>query len=80
MIFWKIEAIVEKKRILYMYKNTRIHLDEVKNLGFFLELETVVKGISKSEAIKEFEEVVNFLELDVKKQIKKSYRDLLIEK
>ena len=37
-----VEAVVEKKRKLYVYKDTRIHLDEVKSLGKFLELETVV--------------------------------------
>ena len=42
MIFLKVEAVVEKKRLLYMYDNTRIHLDEVKGLGKFLELETLV--------------------------------------
>jgi len=77
---FKIEAVVEKERELYIYKNTRIHLDKVKNLGKFLELETVVKNITKEEAVIEFNEVVGFLELDVKNQIKKSYRDLLIEK
>lgn len=77
---FEIDIIVEKKRILYIYKNTRIHLDIVKNLGEFLELETVVQDISKEEAIAEFNKIVNFLELDVTKQIKKSYCDLLIEK
>ncbi len=76
---FEIETIVEKERKLYMYKNTRIHLDEVKNLGSFLELETVVKDISKKEAVDEFSKVVNFLNLDVNNQIKMSYRDLLLE-
>jgi adenylate cyclase, class 2 len=75
-----IETIVEKKRQLFIYKNTRIHLDEVENLGKFLELETVVKEISKEDAKTEFNEVVEFLGLNVAEQIRKSYRDLLIEK
>ena len=44
-----IETVVEKERQLYIYENTRIHLDTVKDLGEFLELETVVKNISKEE-------------------------------
>ncbi len=74
------EIIVEKVREIFIYKNTRIHLDEVKNLGKFLELETVVKNISQDEAKLEFEEVVKLLNLDVKNQIRKSYRDLILEK
>lgn len=77
---FEVEVIVEKERKLFLYKNTRIHLDKVKYLGNYLELETVVEGISKEEAIIEFQNVVNFLELDMSTQIKKSYRDLMMEK
>jgi len=71
-----VENVVEKKRKLYFYKNTRIHIDEVKNLGTFLELETVVAK-NKKHAELEFAEVVELLNLDVEKQIKSSYRNLL---
>lgn len=74
-----IETVVEKERKLYIYENTRIHLDSVKDLGKFLELETVVKNITKEEAIEEFEKVVKFLELDVDNQIRKSYKDLIMK-
>lgn len=71
-----VEVVVEKVRKLYVYKDTRIHLDKVKRLGRFLELETVVtKG--KKHAEKEFALVVKLLNLDLSKQIKASYRDLL---
>ena len=75
---FEVETIVEKERKLYIYKNTRIHLDEVNNLGKFLELETVVKEITKEEAMVEFDKVVNFLDLDATQQIKSSYRDLIL--
>ena len=73
---FSVEVIVEKVRKLYVYKDTRIHLDEVKGLGKFLELETVVTK-SKRHAQKEFALVVKLLNLDLTKQIKSSYRDLL---
>ena len=71
---------VEKKRNLFIFKHTRIHLDDVKNLGLFLELETVVDRITDEEAVNEFSEIVDFLKLDFDNQIKKSYKDLLMEK
>ncbi len=72
-------ATVEKKRLLYLYDNTRIHLDEVKYLGKYLELETLVIAGEK-DAIKRFNNVVDFLNLDVSKQIKASYKDLILKK
>jgi adenylate cyclase class IV len=37
-----IHTIIEKNREIYLYKNIRIHLDEVKKLGSFLEFEAVM--------------------------------------
>ncbi|MHB1686676.1 MAG: class IV adenylate cyclase [Ignavibacteriaceae bacterium] len=74
---FKTEAVVEKKRILYMFNNTRVHLDHVKNLGYFLELETLVL-FGKSDAKKRFDEIVKLLQLDKYQQIKRSYRDLIL--
>ena len=37
------KVTVEKKRHLFLYKNARIHLDEVVKLGTFIEFEVLVK-------------------------------------
>ena len=74
-----VETIVEKNRTLYIYENTRIHLDNVKNLGTFLELETVIEKITSDEGSKEFDNVVKFLGLDITKEIRASYRDLILQ-
>lgn len=76
---FEIDTVVQKKRELYMYKNTRIHLDTVRGLGNFLELESVVVK-NKRNSEKEFNEVVKFLNLDLSKQIKASYKNLIEQK
>ena len=72
-----VEVIVKKKRELFYYDNTRIHLDTVKYLGNFLELETLVIN-GKVDAKKRFEKIIGLLKLNESKQIRKSYRDFLM--
>lgn len=36
--------VVEKTREVFLVDNVRIHLDEIKNLGIFLEFEAVLSG------------------------------------
>ena len=74
--FFQIETVVSKKRKLYIYKDTRIHLDLVEGLGEFLELETVViEGKEKAKQL--FDEIVKLLEINTSNQIKTSYRYLV---
>ena len=73
-----VEVIVKKKRELFYYDDTRIHLDTVNNLGKFLELETLVIN-GKADAKKRFAKIISLLKLDESKQIRKSYRDLLMD-
>ena len=73
------ETVVEKRRQLYLFDNTRIHLDTVKGLGSFLELETLVIN-GRDDAEKRFNTIVKLLELDLSKQIKASYKNLMDEK
>ena len=71
---------VSKIRQLWMYKNTRIHIDNVIGLGNFMELETVVKDISKNQGLDEFKEIVNKLEIKLEKTEPYSYSDLILNK
>ena len=71
------KSVVEKKRQPWLYKHTRVHLDKVKGLGNFLELETVIKNISFAKATKEHKEVIKLLNLNKYKKQSKSYCDLL---
>jgi predicted adenylyl cyclase CyaB len=44
-----IRAVVEKQREIYFYHNVRIHLDDVRSLGTFLEFEAVLENSDQLE-------------------------------
>ena len=71
-------GVVEKKRTVYIYGQTRIHLDEVNNLGNFIELEVVLKADQDfEEAISIAKEIIETLGISDKDLIKGSYIDLI---
>ncbi len=73
-----IKVVVKKQRELFLYKNTRIHVDTVAGLGSFVELETVVRDETKGDTYsKEHEEVKERLTLRKYQAIPGSYSDLL---
>ena len=73
-----VKVIVEKNRELWIYGNTRIHLDEVVNLGEFIELETVIRDQSEAEAQAEHKLVKETLQIAAADLIPVSYSDLLL--
>ena len=72
-------VIVEKNRELWNYGNTRIHLDEVANLGEFVELETVIRDQSEAEAQAEHKRLKERLQIASADLIPVSYSDLLLD-
>lgn len=74
-----VEVIVTKQRELWMYDNTRVHLDVVNSLGSFIELETLVLS-GKEDAQKRFDNIMKLLDLSLENQLLTSYRDLLLNK
>jgi len=71
------KVIVEKKRRLFLYKNSRIHLDEVFGLGIFIEFEVLVMH-GKRQAKKLLELLSAEFGIQHKATIAKSYSDLLL--
>ena len=75
-----VETIVQKQREVWMFKNTRIHLDTVADLGEFIELETVFQGQTEAEAIDEHQHVKRTLYLGTADPVAVSYSDLVMQK
>lgn len=73
-----LRGVVRKKRSLLFVDQTRIHLDEVENLGYFLELEVVMR---EDQTAEEGERIARHLmvQLEIEDQhlIDKAYIDLL---
>ena len=72
-------VVVEKQRELWMFGETRIHLDEVVNLGQFLELETVIRNQTEAEAQAEHQLVREGLQVKADELISVSYSDISLE-
>lgn len=69
---------VKKHRTLFHYKKTRIHVDQIKSLGNFIELETNMNS-SKKRAREEFDYLCKYLELNGGEQILNSYSDMILK-
>ena len=71
-------GIVKKRRTLYLIGQTRVHLDEVEDLGDFLELEVVLRPEQGDAEGKEIAEaLLAELCIDKKDLIGEAYIDLL---
>ena len=69
---------VQKLRTLFMIGRTRVHLDRVKHLGHFLELEVVLQeGESVGMGIKEAHNLMAQLGVEPSQLIEGAYIDLL---
>jgi predicted adenylyl cyclase CyaB len=71
---------VRKQRTLFLVGRTRIHLDEVENLGHFLELEVVLQeGESADAGVREAHELMSRLGVKESQLIDRAYVDLLAD-
>ena len=75
-----VKAIVDKIRRIYFIENVKFHFDEVKNLGFFLEVEAIDdKGIFTSEQLKQqCDEYFALFQLTQSQLMEQSYSDLIM--
>lgn len=69
---------IQKQRTLFIVGRTRVHLDQVKGLGHFLELEVVLQeGESADVGIREAHELMGKLGVEPSQLIESAYVDLL---
>ena len=70
---------VKKRREVWLWENVRIHLDEVKDLGNFVELEAVTDEKGVQESHQRVETLMRALEIRPDHLIACSYGDLLAQ-
>ena len=68
---------VEKTRQVWLWENVRIHLDDVKGLGQFVELEAVTEEQGIEESHLRIETLMRALEITPDQLVEGSYGDLL---
>ena len=68
---------VEKTRQVWLWENVRIHLDDVKGLGQFVELEAVIDEKGVIESHQRVETLMRALEIKSDELVESSYGDML---
>ena len=68
---------VEKTRQVWLWENVRIHLDDVKSLGQFVELEAVTEEKGIEESHRRVETLMRALEITRDQLVEGSYGDIV---
>jgi adenylate cyclase, class 2 len=73
-------VVVDKKREIYFIDNVKFHIDIVKNLGSFVEIEAIDKEgkVGKEKLYAQCQEYMKLLGISEADLISNSYSDLLI--
>ncbi len=73
-----VRIVVKKIRSVYIYKNVRIHLDQVENLGDFVEFEAVVRHESERSASRQtLDWLIDYFGIQEEQFVPEAYADLL---
>lgn len=74
-------VIVDKEREIYFIDNIKFHLDRVKNLGNFIEIEAIDKNgdIGKDKLLKQCQCFLDIFKIPKEDLIPVSYSDLLLK-
>jgi predicted adenylyl cyclase CyaB len=77
-----VHTVVDKRRKIYLYENVRIHIDEVEQLGNFLEFEAVLGERFRDRAAEKEKIFMLMAKFGLKDEdvVSKSYENLMAEK
>lgn len=75
-------VVVDKQREIYFINNVKFHIDTVKNLGTFIEIEAIDKerNIGKEKLTEQCNHYLKLFHIDDRALISVSYSDLLLKK
>lgn len=72
-------AVVDKVRTLYLWENVRIHLDDVRELGAFIEFEAVLAGnYDDRDGYQKLQQLIHHFDLQNDDQMEGSYLELIL--
>lgn len=76
-----VKVIVDKKREIYFVDNVKFHIDDVVDLGTFVEVEAIdEKGqFGKAKLLEQCNYFLDLFKIDKNDLVSKSYSDLLME-
>jgi predicted adenylyl cyclase CyaB len=74
-----VKVVVDKKREIYFIDNVKFHIDEVKGIGNFVEIEAINEDgtIGESKLHEQCEYYMQLLKIADKDLVGQSYSDLL---
>lgn len=77
-----VKVIVDKKREIYFIKNVKIHLDDVRGLGTFVEIEAIDETglIQTKELERQCWQTIRLLNIENMERLECSYSDMLLKK
>ena len=73
-------AVVDKRREIYFVDNVKIHLDRVRGLGKFVEVEAISRGGQLETVHRQARDFQRLFQIAAKDLVGESYSDLVIEK
>jgi predicted adenylyl cyclase CyaB len=78
----KILVVIDKQREIYFIDNVKFHLDNVKDLGTFIEIEAIDKEgtIDKEKLLERCQFYLDLFKIPQKDLVSVSYSDLLLQK